>query len=947
MDRRQLATALIASDVAERERLLRSHAALADTGLARELHALYQETRSGDAPQAAEAAASLDLLSQCVEDPEVAAVAAWTSGMAAIHLDGHLERGVALLEDATRRFAELGKPLDIAATRVSLVQGLAMLGRYDEAIACAEAARDTFEQHGDLLAAGKIDHNLGNINYRRGRFLEAEALYRSARERYLQVEEDSQAQLAQVDGNLGTVLVDEHRFADARAALERALARAAQNGLEVTHTDALYNLGCLGLFQGRYDQALEHLERARRAYADLHIPFRAAEAQLEMVDAYLELNMAAEAADIASRLTHTFAELGMRAERARALGSHGRALGLLGQFDEARQLLSEASELYMAEGNRLEAAYMTLIEAQLLYAEGNYQGAAEASLNAQPPFAEARTWGRLLLARWLRGEALRAAGQPAAQALLESALAETRAHELSQITYRCLTSLGLLAASIGDVEAATRAFEDSVAIIETLRAPLPGEEFRAAFLSDKLTPFSELARLNLSSGRPDGPARAFEYVERARSRALVDMLAGVVNASSRPRDAFEADLLAQLAHFRDELQWYYSQVNRADAAVARSPEANEELYGAIRVREAAVLDIRRRIEQRTGELPGRLTRALDVARLQRALGQEAALVEYFSLEGQLLAFLVTDEGVEVIPDVGVEQEVESAVAQLRFQIDTLRFAGRGVRRHAAQLTDRARHHLADLHETLLQPIERRLGDRRLVVVPHRALHYVPFHALYDGSQYVVQRRSVSYAPSAAVLLHCLELPQRPIEQAVLVGVADEQIPRVRDEVTAIAEILPMSTVLLDGAATAAAVRELAPRADVLHLACHGQFRPDNPLFSSLHLGDGWMTVRDAYELDLGCALVTLSACETGVSAVAPGEELMGLSRGFFSAGTASLLVSLWTVDDASTAELMTGVYAGLRDGLRPADALARSQRELIERYGHPYYWSAFAIHGRW
>jgi CHAT domain-containing protein len=74
---------------------------------------------------------------------------------------------------------------------------------------------------------------------------------------------------------------------------------------------------------------------------------------------------------------------------------------------------------------------------------------------------------------------------------------------------------------------------------------------------------------------------------------------------------------------------------------------------------------------------------------------------------------------------------------------------------------------------------------------------------------------------------------------------------------------------------------------------------------------------------------------------------MGLSRGFFSAGTASLLVSLWTVDDASTAELMTGVYRGLRDGLRPADALARSQRELIERYGHPYYWSAFAVHGRW
>jgi CHAT domain-containing protein len=531
--------------------------------------------------------------------------------------------------------------------------------------------------------------------------------------------------------------------------------------------------------------------------------------------------------------------------------------------------------------------------------------------------------------------------------VLESTLADARARELSQITYRCLTSLGLLAQSAGDVQTAQRDFEDSVAIIEALRAPLPAEEFRAAFLSDKLTPFSELARLNLARGTPDAAARAFEYVERARSRALVDTLAGVVNVQSRPRDAFEADLLEQMAQLREELQWYYSQINRPDAAAARTPEATEELYVTIREREAAVLDIRRRIEQRGGQVHGRVATRLDVAHLQRALGQEAALVEYFSLDGRLLAFLVTDEEVEVIPDLGLEHEVESTVAQLRFQIDTLRFAGRGVRRHAGQLLDRTRRRLADLYETLLQPIERRLGDRHLVIVPHRALHYVPFHALHDGDQYVVQRRSVSYAPSAAVLLHCLELPQRSIEQALLVGVADEQIPRVRDEVTAIAEILPRSTVLLDAAATAAALRELAPSADVLHLACHGQFRPDNPLFSSLHLGDGWMTVRDAYELDLGCALVTLSACETGVSAVAPGEELMGLARGFFSAGTASLLVSLWTVDDTSTAELMTGVYRGLRDGLRPADALARSQRELIERYGHPYYWSAFAVHGRW
>jgi CHAT domain-containing protein len=491
----------------------------------------------------------------------------------------------------------------------------------------------------------------------------------------------------------------------------------------------------------------------------------------------------------------------------------------------------------------------------------------------------------LLLARWLRGEAARAAGRAEAGAVLNSVLVEAESRDLPQISYRCLTSLGLLAQATGDLAAAESAFERSVAVIESLRAPLPAEEFRAAFLFDKLTPFSELARLALGRETPDGPLRALEYVERARSRALVDMLVGAVNVRARPRDAFEAELLREHDRLREELQWYYSQINRSDGAAARGPEALEELYAAVREREARSLDIRRRIEQRGG--------------------------------------------------------------RLRFQLSTLRYARSRLQRHIPQLVERVRYHLSKLYDILLRRLDDRLGDRRLVIVPHRALHYVPFHALHDGFEYVVKGRAVSYAPSAAVLQHCLERPAAPMRRALLVGVADEQMPRVRDEVEAISQLFPEPVVLLDSAATVSAVREVAPTADVVHLACHGQFRPDNPLFSSLRLGDGWLTVRDAYDLDLSCGLVALSACETGTSAVRPGEELIGLARGFFSAGTPSLLVSLWTVDDTSTAELMVAFYRWLGAGLGPSEALAHAQRELMERFPHPYFWSAFAVLGRW
>jgi CHAT domain-containing protein len=219
--------------------------------------------------------------------------------------------------------------------------------------------------------------------------------------------------------------------------------------------------------------------------------------------------------------------------------------------------------------------------------------------------------------------------------------------------------------------------------------------------------------------------------------------------------------------------------------------------------------------------------------------------------------------------------------------------------------------------------------------------------LYDGNSYVIERREVCCVPSASVLHHCLSMPRRPLQRAALLGVSDERNPRVHDEILALAPLFPESVTLLDGQATSASLHEYSATADVLHLACHGRFRPDNPMFSSLQLSDGWLTVRDAYRLNLSCELVTLSACETGVSALAPGDEWIGLARSFFAAGTPSLLVSQWTVDDDATARLMVDFYAHLRAGAGPAEALRHAQCQLLEEKPHPYFWAPFVILGRW
>jgi CHAT domain-containing protein len=945
VERTELAALLAAAKEEERTKLLTDYAPVADVGLAKALKTLYDETESSNLTLAAGATTALMALARATADPEISALAAWTAGMTALD-NGQMETALAQLDEAAARFTALGQPLTAAATQVSRLHALAVLGRYDEALEGGLQARDVFVAHGDTLTAGKIEQNLGNIYFRRDAYREAEQLYRTARERYVTV--GDQKQLAQIDNCLASALTWQHQFRAAAQLYEQALARAEAAGLEITQAEIESNLGSQALFQGRYDQALDYLERSRRRYAALNLPHESALAEKELADAYLELNLAPEAAAIYARVIPLFAQLGMRHEQAWALIHYGRACLLLGRFDQAYILLAEARTLHVAEGTTIGEAMVTLIEAQLYHVEGDYEWAALTAAQAEAPFAAASAWEWLLLARWLRAEAIRVLGRVReARTLLTAVLREAERRGLPQIALRCYTSLGLLATALGQGEEAEAAYKQAITLVEALRAPLPAEEFYTAFIADKLTPYTGLVHFCLVNGKRERVVEALDYVERAKSRALMDILRGSLPFRPKPRDAFEAELLTRLEELRHELNWFYSQLNYLpEEDVAPSAATLTGLQEAAREREAAILETTRQLQQR-GQSNLMQVESPQIESLQRDLGPDTALVEYFSLDGQLLAFVITDEQIGIINPLDDEERVEAELKQLRFQLDALRYGAERLHAHLAQLTHRVRHYLSTLYDTLLRPLEDKLGDRRLVVAPYRALHYVPFHALYDGVGYVIERREVCYTPSASVLQHCLTRPPRPPQRAVLLGVPDPQAPRVRAEVSALVSLFPEAVALLDNQATLAALREQAPTADVLHLACHGQFRPDNPLFSSLRLADGWLTVRDAYNLDLANGLVTLSACETGMSAVAPGDELIGLARGFLSAGAPSLLVSLWTVDDESTATLMASFYAGLRAGNGPAAALRQAQRQALEYYPHPFFWSPFVLFGHW
>lgn len=945
MDREKLAERLVAAGDAERQVIFAQFTDLVDGSLAWSLKAFYDRVESSNPALAARAADVLTALAETTADTEVAAVAAWTNGMVALDA-GQTETALRYLDASENDFLALNQPVRAAATLVSKLRALAILGRFEEALECGGRARAAFISHDDFVSAGKIEQNLGNIHFLLDSYLDAEKLYRAARQRFEIV--DDQKQLAQVENCLATTLTSQHRFREAEAIYAQALTRAETAGLEVTLAEIETNQGCLALFQGHYDRALEYLERARRRFAALDMEPWSVTADQELADAYLELNLVPEAAVIYERVIPILSKLGMQTEQARALAYLGRARLELGQSSAARLLLAEAMALYKVAGNPVGEAMVILFEAQAHYAEENYAEACAAAAQTETPFFNVNAWGRLLMARWLQGDAHRAQGHlQEAEKRLKETLEQAEHWMVLPVIQRCYTSLGLLAEARGDLAAAESAFQRAIALIEGSRTPLPAEEFRVAYLADKMTPYVELVRLCLADGNPSRVAEALGYVEQARSRALVEMVSGLLPATFSPGDAFEAELFEQLEKLREELNWFYSQINRPDSETAtRGADVMAVCYDAVREREAKIAEIILQLRGRNASVPIQVD-PVDLTQLQADLGTHTALVEYFSLDGALLAFLVTDGGIKVMHLQCAEDEIEASLRQLHFQLGALRYGTERLRSHLARLAERTRHHLCQLYDKLLRPIEEQLDERRLLVVPHRALHYLPFHALHDGASYVIERREVCYAPSATIVHRNLAMPRRLLQRAALFGISDERTPRVREEIFALAPLFSKPTMFLDEQATRASLYENSSKADVLHLACHGRFRSDNPLFSSLQLGDGWLTVRDTYDLNLTCELVTLSACETGVSALAPGDELIGLARGFFSAGASTLLVSSWIVDDETTARLMTDFYAQLQAGDGPAAALRYAQRQLLEGYSHPYFWAPFALLGRW
>ena len=495
----------------------------------------------------------------------------------------------------------------------------------------------------------------------------------------------------------------------------------------------------------------------------------------------------------------------------------------------------------------------------------------------------------------------------AAQVALELGRPATAAAELTQVSrarrsgpvqlrIQAWHAEALLRSVRGDNRGADAALRAGLRILDGHRAALGATELRVHSSTQGI----DLARFGLRLALESGePGRVLAWAERWRAATLLLPPA---------REGEGAG--AALRHDLTELRLVVAELEKAALE-------GKETAGLLRRQAALERAVRQRTRQAAGDAAHDAT-VVKAAALRAALG-DAVLVELVEIDGELYALVVRAGGVR-LHALGPLAAVVDELDALRFALRRLARPGGSPERAAAAGTSAA--FSGDrLDALLLRPLRPELGEGPLVMVPTGALHALPW-----GLLPTCRGRPVSVAPSAT-LWHRAQARDREDRQARdaarVVLVAGPGLAGAAAEVTSLRRRYRGAQSFTPRAATVESVLSALDGASLAHIAAHGRFRADNPLFSSLLLADGPLMVYDIERMRRAPRQIVLSACDSGVSGVRPGDELMGLAAALFAQKASTLVASVVPVSDEATRPLMLRYHKALQATGSPAVALAR------------------------
>jgi CHAT domain-containing protein/Tfp pilus assembly protein PilF len=789
-----------------------------------------------------------------------------------------------------------------------------------------------------------------------------------------------------------------------RTDLERALACyhealevSEQIGLGAGKASALNNLGVLHHSLGELRTALDFYERALAERRRLGKDSREASTLHNLGQIYATLGMLDDSRDFLEQALAVERSRGDRSGEAAALAALGWLLHLEGDAGGALALYDQALALQRETGDRDAVAVSLELRGSALResgrpreALGEYERALEIFRDLSRPLDEAHALVEM-------GGVRTAIAEPA-EALDDYDRALAIFRRVGVLHGQAAAHLGLAAAerSQGRLTAAREHFEQALDLVESVRGRLQKGALRRSFSATRYDEYGAYVDLLMELDRRQPgqgwAERAFEASERVRGRELVERLDGTAVARSRRASP---ELLERRAALRRQIQARELQRLGRTGAGDRGHETAEL--------DREVRSLLRQYEELEGEIAGRgpESQPLTLATIQRQLLDGASIVLVYRLAEPRSFLWRVERGVFETWTLPARGEIEPLARQVHELLPKSQAPG---------LKKQARLAAEALSDLVLGPVAGTLGDRRLVVVSDGALQLVPFAALpvpgdsSPGSEWtpLLSAHEIVHLPSLALLASLRErsASREPAEKQLAVvadPIFERDDPRLDPPAARVAE-LPVRDrelersiddfgverferlahsgaearavlSLLPAAARLAAIGPAASRETVLsgeleryrivHFATHGLLNDRHPALSGLLLSlwrrdgrprPGMLWAYEIADLELSADLVVLSACRTALGKEVRGEGLLGLSRSFFAAGAARVMVSYWGVDDRATAELMTRFYRLLLvDRLRPAAALRGAQLSMLAdpAWRAPYHWAGFALQGDW
>ena len=494
------------------------------------------------------------------------------------------------------------------------------------------------------------------------------------------------------------------------------------------------------------------------------------------------------------------------------------------------------------------------------------------------------------------------------------ALDDSLMESLQELHWITLYERAVLYTHNNQPQLAERDLIKAVDLIELNRGNISTESHKIGFAGSKEKVYQTLIALLLENGKNE---LAFEYVERSKARALVDMLA---DSSFKGQEVkgFDASIMLAMNDAATNL------------LTSGSADSNDQSVRALK-------RARNEVKKKDPVMASLLTvDPLKAQELKSLLSSDETLVEFYESSNGWKAFVVSKNNVDVVHLPIQSKDLSESVFEFR----------KAVLDHKS---NRYKKPAKAMYQHLWKPLKDKVKTKKVTIVAHGSLHYLPWNALMDGHQFMIDQHELRLLPSLQALKY---IKANTGNQKTLVfGNPTLDLAGAEKESKVLASQVTGDLYLRENA-TESVFKQVAQDYGRVHIASHGEFNALNPMNSRLLLApgkgqDGSLTLAELYGLKLNADLVVMSACETALSDIANGDDLIGLNRGFLYAGARSIISSLWLVDDAATKDLMLAFYDEL-DSADKAKALRKAQLTIKKNRNnhHPYYWSAFQLTGR-